>query len=145
LPLIKALPDSYPCYSDVVLTMNNFEELAAIRDLFRRKSEYKTASENVVMIATISVLGENQALITAKKHRQGGLDAYVAPGRRFERDRLSGSHGYDLVLLNTSGGKDSSVMAWNADEAGEAQGVEGPRSVAWPCHVPGEWNGDDRR
>jgi 3'-phosphoadenosine 5'-phosphosulfate sulfotransferase (PAPS reductase)/FAD synthetase len=37
---------------------------------------------------------------------------------------------YDLVLLNTSGGKDSSVMAWDVTKMAEAQGVKDRLALA---------------
>lgn len=47
---------------------------------------------------------------------------------------------YDLVLLNTSGGKDSSVMAWNVTKMAEAQGVK-DRLVLGHATFREEWNG----
>jgi len=47
---------------------------------------------------------------------------------------------YDLVLLNTSGGKDSSVMAWNVTKMAEAQGVK-DRLVLGHATFREEWKG----
>lgn len=47
---------------------------------------------------------------------------------------------YDLVLLNTSGGKDSSVMAWNVTKMAEAQGVK-DRLVLGHATFREEWDG----
>lgn len=47
---------------------------------------------------------------------------------------------YDLVLLNTSGGKDSSVMAWNVTKMAEAQGVK-DRLVLAHATFREEWKG----
>lgn len=47
---------------------------------------------------------------------------------------------YDLVLLNTSGGKDSSVMAWNVTRMAEAQGVK-DRLVLGHATFREEWDG----
>lgn len=47
---------------------------------------------------------------------------------------------YDLVLLNTSGGKDSSVMAWNVTKMAEAQGVK-DRLVLGHATFREEWEG----
>ena len=47
---------------------------------------------------------------------------------------------YDLVLLNTSGGKDSSVMAWNVTQMAEAQGVK-DRLVLGHATFREEWDG----
>lgn len=47
---------------------------------------------------------------------------------------------YDLVLLNTSGGKDSSVMAWTVTKMAEAQGVK-DRLVLGHATFREEWDG----
>jgi 3'-phosphoadenosine 5'-phosphosulfate sulfotransferase (PAPS reductase)/FAD synthetase len=47
---------------------------------------------------------------------------------------------YDLILLNTSGGKDSSVMAWNVTKMAEAQGVR-DRLVLGHATFREEWDG----
>lgn len=47
---------------------------------------------------------------------------------------------YDLVLLNTSGGKDSSVMAWTVTKMAEAQGVK-DRLVLGHATFREEWKG----
>jgi 3'-phosphoadenosine 5'-phosphosulfate sulfotransferase (PAPS reductase)/FAD synthetase len=47
---------------------------------------------------------------------------------------------YDLILLNTSGGKDSSVMAWNVTKMAEAQGVK-DRLVLGHATFREEWDG----
>jgi 3'-phosphoadenosine 5'-phosphosulfate sulfotransferase (PAPS reductase)/FAD synthetase len=47
---------------------------------------------------------------------------------------------YDLVLLNTSGGKDSSVMAWKVTKMAEAQGVK-DRLVLGHATFREEWDG----
>lgn len=47
---------------------------------------------------------------------------------------------YDLVLLNTSGGKDSSVMAWKVTKMAEAQGLK-DRLVLAHATFREEWEG----
>lgn len=47
---------------------------------------------------------------------------------------------YDLILLNTSGGKDSSVMAWTVTKMAEAQGVK-DRLVLGHATFREEWDG----
>ncbi len=47
---------------------------------------------------------------------------------------------YDLILLNTSGGKDSSVMAWVVTRMAEAQGVK-DRLVLGHATFREEWTG----